>query len=125
MLLDYLLRVRIISLRGNWWGHAPYKHGRPCSACPPSFGGGCRENLCYKGMCCCVLVLSLVAILFNVCINYCFRKNRCVFNYSKNFQNSISNILKTPFRIFKNILHSNSLYTTMCLKENFIIPDNF
>ncbi|XP_023578162.1 cysteine-rich secretory protein LCCL domain-containing 1 [Octodon degus] len=37
-----------ISLRGNWWGHAPYKHGRPCSACPPSFGGGCRENLCYK-----------------------------------------------------------------------------
>ncbi|KAL7984236.1 hypothetical protein Chor_002806 [Crotalus horridus] len=33
---------------GNWWGHAPYKHGRPCSECPPSFGGGCRENLCYK-----------------------------------------------------------------------------
>ncbi|KAM6457505.1 cysteine-rich secretory protein LCCL domain-containing 1 isoform 2-T2 [Liasis olivaceus] len=37
------------SPKGNWWGHAPYKHGRPCSACPPSFGGGCRENLCYKG----------------------------------------------------------------------------
>ncbi|XP_012518554.1 PREDICTED: cysteine-rich secretory protein LCCL domain-containing 1 [Propithecus coquereli] len=36
------------SPKGNWWGHAPYKHGRPCSACPPSFGGGCRENLCYK-----------------------------------------------------------------------------
>uniref|UniRef100_A0A6Q2X004 LCCL domain-containing protein n=1 Tax=Esox lucius TaxID=8010 RepID=A0A6Q2X004_ESOLU len=33
---------------GNWWGHAPYKHGRPCSACPPSYGGGCRDNLCYK-----------------------------------------------------------------------------
>uniref|UniRef100_A0A8C3JFI8 Cysteine rich secretory protein LCCL domain containing 1 n=1 Tax=Calidris pygmaea TaxID=425635 RepID=A0A8C3JFI8_9CHAR len=33
---------------GNWWGHAPYKPGRPCSACPPSFGGGCRENLCYR-----------------------------------------------------------------------------
>nr|XP_033790803.1 cysteine-rich secretory protein LCCL domain-containing 1 [Geotrypetes seraphini] len=36
------------SPKGNWWGHAPYKHGRPCSACPPSFGGGCRKNLCYK-----------------------------------------------------------------------------
>lgn len=35
--------------RGNWWGHAPYKHGTPCSACPPSYGGGCRNNLCYKG----------------------------------------------------------------------------
>ncbi|NP_956764.1 cysteine-rich secretory protein LCCL domain-containing 1b [Danio rerio] len=33
---------------GNWWGHAPYKHGTPCSACPPSYGGGCRNNLCYK-----------------------------------------------------------------------------
>uniref|UniRef100_A0A674C797 Cysteine-rich secretory protein LCCL domain containing 1b n=1 Tax=Salmo trutta TaxID=8032 RepID=A0A674C797_SALTR len=33
---------------GNWWGHAPYKHGSPCSACPPSYGGGCRDNLCYK-----------------------------------------------------------------------------
>uniref|UniRef100_A0A8C8G4T2 LCCL domain-containing protein n=1 Tax=Oncorhynchus tshawytscha TaxID=74940 RepID=A0A8C8G4T2_ONCTS len=32
---------------GNWWGHAPYKHGSPCSACPPSYGGGCRDNLCY------------------------------------------------------------------------------
>uniref|UniRef100_A0A670YJC0 Cysteine rich secretory protein LCCL domain containing 1 n=2 Tax=Pseudonaja textilis TaxID=8673 RepID=A0A670YJC0_PSETE len=36
------------SPKGNWWGHAPYKHGHPCSECPPSFGGGCRENLCYK-----------------------------------------------------------------------------
>ncbi|XP_066532593.1 cysteine-rich secretory protein LCCL domain-containing 1 isoform X2 [Hoplias malabaricus] len=36
------------SPKGNWWGHAPYKHGTPCSACPPSFGGGCRNNLCYK-----------------------------------------------------------------------------
>ncbi|KAK3534703.1 hypothetical protein QTP86_023782 [Hemibagrus guttatus] len=33
---------------GNWFGHAPYKHGRPCSACPSSYGGGCRDNLCYK-----------------------------------------------------------------------------
>ncbi|XP_069477326.1 cysteine-rich secretory protein LCCL domain-containing 1 [Ambystoma mexicanum] len=36
------------SPKGNWWGHAPYKHGRSCSACPPSFGGGCKDNLCYK-----------------------------------------------------------------------------
>ncbi|XP_035284440.1 cysteine-rich secretory protein LCCL domain-containing 1b [Anguilla anguilla] len=33
---------------GNWWGHAPYKHGSPCSACPPSYGGRCRDNLCYR-----------------------------------------------------------------------------
>ncbi|XP_018613164.1 cysteine-rich secretory protein LCCL domain-containing 1b [Scleropages formosus] len=33
---------------GNWWGHAPYQHGQPCSACPPSYGGGCRDNLCFK-----------------------------------------------------------------------------
>uniref|UniRef100_A0A672L3B5 Cysteine rich secretory protein LCCL domain containing 1 n=1 Tax=Sinocyclocheilus grahami TaxID=75366 RepID=A0A672L3B5_SINGR len=37
------------SPKGNWWGYAPYKHGTPCSACPPSYGGLCRENLCYKG----------------------------------------------------------------------------
>ncbi|XP_028822723.1 cysteine-rich secretory protein LCCL domain-containing 1 [Denticeps clupeoides] len=36
------------SPKGNWWGHAPYKHGTPCSACPPSYGGSCRNNLCYK-----------------------------------------------------------------------------
>ncbi|XP_041924400.1 cysteine-rich secretory protein LCCL domain-containing 1 [Alosa sapidissima] len=36
------------SPKGNWWGHSPYKHGTPCSACPPSYGGGCRDNLCYK-----------------------------------------------------------------------------
>lgn len=35
--------------RGNWIGEAPYKHGRPCSECPPSYGGGCQNNLCYKG----------------------------------------------------------------------------
>uniref|UniRef100_A0A3P9MXF4 Cysteine-rich secretory protein LCCL domain containing 1b n=1 Tax=Poecilia reticulata TaxID=8081 RepID=A0A3P9MXF4_POERE len=34
---------------GNWWGHAPYKYGTPCSACPASYGGGCQNNLCYKG----------------------------------------------------------------------------
>uniref|UniRef100_A0A8C9Y541 Cysteine rich secretory protein LCCL domain containing 2 n=1 Tax=Sander lucioperca TaxID=283035 RepID=A0A8C9Y541_SANLU len=37
------------SPKGNWIGEAPYQHGRPCSQCPPSFGGGCRNNLCYKG----------------------------------------------------------------------------
>ncbi|XP_077952018.1 cysteine-rich secretory protein LCCL domain-containing 1 isoform X1 [Gasterosteus aculeatus] len=36
------------SPKGNWWGHSPYKHGTPCSACPPSYGGGCKDNLCYK-----------------------------------------------------------------------------
>uniref|UniRef100_A0A673L084 Cysteine-rich secretory protein LCCL domain containing 1a n=1 Tax=Sinocyclocheilus rhinocerous TaxID=307959 RepID=A0A673L084_9TELE len=40
------------SPKGNWWGYAPYKHGTPCSACPPSYGGLCRENLCYKGLLC-------------------------------------------------------------------------
>uniref|UniRef100_A0A8C2IML0 Cysteine-rich secretory protein LCCL domain containing 1a n=1 Tax=Cyprinus carpio TaxID=7962 RepID=A0A8C2IML0_CYPCA len=38
------------SPKGNWWGYTPYKHGTPCSACPPSYGGLCRENLCYKGL---------------------------------------------------------------------------
>ncbi|KAG7481918.1 cysteine-rich secretory protein LCCL domain-containing 2 [Solea senegalensis] len=36
------------SPKGNWIGEAPYQHGRPCSQCPPSYGGGCRNNLCYK-----------------------------------------------------------------------------
>eukprot|EP00066_Takifugu_rubripes_P019308 XP_011608574.1 PREDICTED: cysteine-rich secretory protein LCCL domain-containing 2 [Takifugu rubripes] len=36
------------SPKGNWIGEAPYRHGRPCSHCPPSYGGGCRNNLCYK-----------------------------------------------------------------------------
>uniref|UniRef100_A0A8C0WGI6 LCCL domain-containing protein n=1 Tax=Castor canadensis TaxID=51338 RepID=A0A8C0WGI6_CASCN len=36
------------SPKGNWIGEAPYKTGRPCSECPPSFGGGCRNNLCYR-----------------------------------------------------------------------------
>ncbi|XP_034026186.1 cysteine-rich secretory protein LCCL domain-containing 1 [Thalassophryne amazonica] len=36
------------SPKGNWWGYAPYKHGTPCSACPPSYGGGCKDNLCFK-----------------------------------------------------------------------------
>ncbi|XP_041506688.1 cysteine-rich secretory protein LCCL domain-containing 2 [Microtus oregoni] len=36
------------SPKGNWIGEAPYKHGRPCSECPPTYGGGCRNNLCYQ-----------------------------------------------------------------------------
>uniref|UniRef100_A0A8D0GST5 Cysteine rich secretory protein LCCL domain containing 2 n=1 Tax=Sphenodon punctatus TaxID=8508 RepID=A0A8D0GST5_SPHPU len=37
------------SPKGNWIGEAPYKHGRSCSECPPSYGGSCQNNLCYKG----------------------------------------------------------------------------
>ncbi|XP_059373536.1 cysteine-rich secretory protein LCCL domain-containing 2-like [Carassius carassius] len=37
------------SPKGNWIGEAPYQHGSPCSQCPPSYGGGCRDKLCYKG----------------------------------------------------------------------------
>ncbi|KAK6294559.1 hypothetical protein J4Q44_G00353890 [Coregonus suidteri] len=37
------------SPKGNWIGEAPYQHGRPCSQCPPSYGGSCRDNLCFKG----------------------------------------------------------------------------
>ncbi|KAJ8400493.1 hypothetical protein AAFF_G00396170 [Aldrovandia affinis] len=36
------------SPKGNWIGEAPYQHGRSCSQCPPSYGGGCRENLCFN-----------------------------------------------------------------------------
>ncbi|XP_048461720.1 cysteine-rich secretory protein LCCL domain-containing 2 [Rhincodon typus] len=36
------------SPKGNWIGEAPYRHGRPCSECPPSYGGGCKNNVCYK-----------------------------------------------------------------------------
>uniref|UniRef100_A0A3Q3WTX0 LCCL domain-containing protein n=1 Tax=Mola mola TaxID=94237 RepID=A0A3Q3WTX0_MOLML len=37
------------SPKGNWIGEAPYQPGRSCSQCPPSYGGGCRNNLCYRG----------------------------------------------------------------------------
>ncbi|XP_058257065.1 cysteine-rich secretory protein LCCL domain-containing 2 [Hemibagrus wyckioides] len=37
------------SPKGNWIGEAPYRNGRPCSQCPPSYGGVCKDNLCYKG----------------------------------------------------------------------------
>uniref|UniRef100_A0A8C5KS16 R3H domain containing-like n=1 Tax=Jaculus jaculus TaxID=51337 RepID=A0A8C5KS16_JACJA len=36
--------------KGNWIGEAPYKMGRPCSACPPSYQGTCRNNMCFPGL---------------------------------------------------------------------------
>uniref|UniRef100_A0A8C7ALY4 Cysteine rich secretory protein LCCL domain containing 2 n=1 Tax=Neovison vison TaxID=452646 RepID=A0A8C7ALY4_NEOVI len=36
------------SPKGNWIGEAPYRTGRSCSECPPSYGGGCKNNLCYR-----------------------------------------------------------------------------
>uniref|UniRef100_A0A4W3GME1 Peptidase inhibitor 15a n=1 Tax=Callorhinchus milii TaxID=7868 RepID=A0A4W3GME1_CALMI len=38
------------SPKGNWIGEAPYKVGVPCSACPPSYGGFCNNNLCFPRM---------------------------------------------------------------------------
>uniref|UniRef100_UPI00398F3700 peptidase inhibitor 15-like n=1 Tax=Pristiophorus japonicus TaxID=55135 RepID=UPI00398F3700 len=38
------------SIKGNWIGEAPYKSGKPCSACPPSYGGSCSHNLCVPGV---------------------------------------------------------------------------
>ncbi|XP_067904347.1 peptidase inhibitor 15-like [Heterodontus francisci] len=37
------------AIKGNWIGDAPYKSGKPCSACPPSYGGSCSNNLCVPG----------------------------------------------------------------------------
>lgn len=39
----------LFSSRGNWIGEAPYKMGRPCSACPPSYQGNCNNNMCFSG----------------------------------------------------------------------------
>lgn len=62
--------------RGNWWGHAPYKYGAPCSACPASYAGGCRDNLCYKGTntvgCCYPLIYAVKMCL--VCLNNTWNK---------------------------------------------------
>ncbi|XP_048873117.1 R3H domain containing-like [Brienomyrus brachyistius] len=41
-----VLLVCNYSIKGNWVGEAPYRTGRPCSACPPSYGGTCSNNLC-------------------------------------------------------------------------------
>ncbi|XP_069566952.1 peptidase inhibitor R3HDML [Brachyistius frenatus] len=34
------------SIKGNWVGQAPYKSGKPCSACPSSYGATCWRNQC-------------------------------------------------------------------------------
>ncbi|XP_026230735.1 peptidase inhibitor 15-like [Anabas testudineus] len=38
------------SPKGNWMGEAPYRVGIPCSACPPSYGGTCRNNMCFPAL---------------------------------------------------------------------------
>ncbi|XP_027704224.1 peptidase inhibitor R3HDML [Vombatus ursinus] len=38
------------AIKGNWIGEAPYKMGKPCSACPPSYGGSCNNNMCFAGL---------------------------------------------------------------------------
>ncbi|KAM6164384.1 peptidase inhibitor R3HDML [Rhynchocyon petersi] len=38
------------AFKGNWIGEAPYKMGRPCSACPPNYQGSCYNNLCFSGL---------------------------------------------------------------------------
>ncbi|XP_004687075.1 PREDICTED: peptidase inhibitor R3HDML [Condylura cristata] len=38
------------AIKGNWIGEAPYKMGRPCSACPPSYQGSCKSNMCFSGV---------------------------------------------------------------------------
>nr|XP_005491353.1 peptidase inhibitor R3HDML [Zonotrichia albicollis] len=45
-----ILLVCNYAIKGNWLGEAPYKVGRPCSACPPSYGGGCSNNMCFSGV---------------------------------------------------------------------------
>ncbi|XP_019492653.1 PREDICTED: peptidase inhibitor R3HDML isoform X2 [Hipposideros armiger] len=37
------------AIKGNWIGEAPYKMGKPCSACPPSYQGSCSNNMCFSG----------------------------------------------------------------------------
>ena len=38
------------AIKGNWIGEAPYKAGKPCSACPPSYQGNCNSNMCFSGL---------------------------------------------------------------------------
>ncbi|XP_033375024.1 peptidase inhibitor R3HDML [Parus major] len=45
-----ILLVCNYAIKGNWLGEAPYKVGRPCSACPPTYGGGCSNNMCFTGV---------------------------------------------------------------------------
>ncbi|XP_074776405.1 peptidase inhibitor R3HDML [Athene noctua] len=45
-----VLLVCNYAIKGNWLGEAPYKVGQPCSACPPTYGGGCSNNMCFTGL---------------------------------------------------------------------------
>lgn len=45
-----LFPLGLFSFRGNWIGEAPYKAGKPCSACPPSYQGNCNSNMCFSGL---------------------------------------------------------------------------
>ncbi|XP_072206515.1 peptidase inhibitor R3HDML [Excalfactoria chinensis] len=45
-----VLLVCNYAIKGNWIGEAPYKIGRPCSACPPAYGGVCSNNMCFTGL---------------------------------------------------------------------------
>ncbi len=50
---DVQIQVKILFtffFRGNWIGEAPYKVGVPCSACPPSYGGSCSNNMCFPAL---------------------------------------------------------------------------
>ncbi|XP_053174442.1 R3H domain containing-like [Scomber japonicus] len=43
---EAVLLVCNYSMKGNWVGEAPYSSGKPCSACPSSYGGSCWRNQC-------------------------------------------------------------------------------
>ncbi|KAM8996895.1 peptidase inhibitor R3HDML [Ara ararauna] len=45
-----VLLVCNYAFKGNWQGEVPYKVGQPCSACPPTYGGGCSNNMCFTGL---------------------------------------------------------------------------
>ncbi|XP_037357526.1 peptidase inhibitor R3HDML [Talpa occidentalis] len=38
------------AIKGNWIGESPYKTGKPCSACPLSYQGSCKSNMCFSGV---------------------------------------------------------------------------
>lgn len=45
-----LFPLGLFFCRGNWIGEAPYKTGKPCSACPASYQGNCKSNMCFSGL---------------------------------------------------------------------------
>uniref|UniRef100_A0A8C2A7V9 Peptidase inhibitor 15b n=1 Tax=Cyprinus carpio TaxID=7962 RepID=A0A8C2A7V9_CYPCA len=47
--LWYIFKT-VLFFRGNWIGEAPYRVGVPCSACPPSYGGSCSNNMCFPAI---------------------------------------------------------------------------